>query len=574
MPVALKRFSAVAVLLFLNSSLSGSIGAQSASDSGEESVRSTVYEMEVGLQSTAANDFSNIVVIRPSAPGTYEVSLRTNGFEPYLVVYRGENVIGYHVPAIGADRAELSLVLEEGLFSGSGGVVFTLVAASRDPSQGGPVILQITPDVKLLSPQAAFGEVFLTSFGQAFDNLLTEARANDAGSEFTFVEVSYGAGMQMPADQTQTYQSYSWEYSEPMAMASESATDKYLGTQDDVTLRDTVEATDGGEAVMTAPGTPAPSTESPVAMVPSSPAATAPAPEPPAVPPSGMSGLISGIIAAIEPASDGVMRPLSGGVDVAADIPDAGMPTSGDDSGPGPASENDTSSENSGRQPASVVAANETRPLWRDFLLPDFKPWPPPKPTASLVVPQALYTPFLDTDTANYGDVSGLIENALGIGGYERFAYFGVPGGFALVTQLEQIQANGEPVQPASARWNAAIAGPRPFDLATYIHRLFFARVGYYRVLVFTVLGEPITLGGETLAEDPDWIGEGATGLPTVLKQERFTDDHNITVLVYEFERHEVDPEPKFRDDDDSPLLASDHLKGAKFSSYFTGDGQ
>ncbi|TYC64199.1 hypothetical protein FMN50_01735 [Rhodobacterales bacterium] len=206
---------------------------------------------------------------------------------------------------------------------------------------------------------------------------------------------------------------------------------------------------------------------------------------------------------------------------------------------------------------------------WRDVFLPAFKPWPPPKPTTLQRIPRALYRPFLDSETATYGDVSDLIEKALFLGGYDRFAYFGVPGGFALVTQLEQIQANGLPVEPSGARWNAAIAGSSSFDLATYIHRLFFARKGYYRVLVFTVLGTPLIPGGDVLETDPDWIGEGATGLPRVLRAERFGEEHDINVLIYEFERHETETAPRFRKDNESPLSASDHLNGARFTSFF-----
>ncbi len=565
-----KRFFAWMVILVFSCPLAANITASAAPDVGAMSIGSTVYEMEVGSQTTADNYFSNIVVIRPSEPGIYEISLQTIDFEPYLVVYRGEEVIGYHTPGVGASSASLELVLEDGLVSRNGGVVFTVVAASRVPGESGPVTLQITPEVELLSPRTAFGVAFLSSFGRKFDELLMDARANDSGTEITYVELPYGAGMQIPTAEAPMLQTYAQDYSEPAAIVLDSQMDMNLYALGDGSISDAAGAGEGGEPALTSPIVPTFPAENPVVMAPQPqvdappflldslpPVAMAPAPQPSPEPPSGLSGAISGltdIIAAIEPASSGV--------DVAAGVPEQVV------------QEPETSSETGGRGPASIVATSaEPAPHWREFLLPDFKPWPPPKPTTSVRINRALYTPFLDVETANYGDVSGLLETALNIGGYERFAYFGVPGGFALVTQLEQIQENGEPVDPPTARWHAAIAGPRPFDLATYIHRLFFARIGYYRVLVFTVLADPITPGGDTLTEDPDWIGEGATGLPRILKEARFTQDHDVTVLVYEFERHEVEPEPKFRGDDDSPLSASDHLRGAKFSSYFN-DGR
>lgn len=544
MPGWCKRISALAVVLVFGGALGKAHSTAAANDAGSTAVSATVYEMEAGTLTTAASGFSNIIVIRPPGPGVYELSLEAFSFDPYLIVYRGEDAIAYHIPAAGESLARLSLDLDEDLFSKSGGAIFTIVAASRDPGQGGPVTLQITPEVKLLSPQAAFGERFLASFDEASEGLLSGARAIDNGFDLTYVAPGYTAGTQGAEPPSPVIQSYFYEYAAPIVSAQDDQISQYVYTYDGAVPGGSVDLSGVEDMAMAEPALPVSPTEGPAPMAPPPPA-MAPFPIPGA---SGMSpGLPNSIIA---------LEPASGGVDVAAETA-------------GPAA-----SDSGGRMPASVAVSVEPVPHWREFLLPDFKPWPPPKPTTSVVVSKTLYTPFLDVETANYGDVSRLIEAALSIGGYERFAYFRVPGGFALVTQLEQIQENGEPVKPSSARWNAAIAGPRPFDLATYIHRLFFARVGYYRVLVFTVLGEPITLGGDTLAEDPDWIGEGATGLPRVLKEERFTEDHDVTVLVYEFERHEVEPEPKFREDDDSPLLASDHLKGAKFSSYFNGGAE
>lgn len=163
------------------------------------------------------------------------------------------------------------------------------------------------------------------------------------------------------------------------------------------------------------------------------------------------------------------------------------------------------------------------------------------------------------------GDVADLIEVALGSGGYGSFGYFSVPGGFALATQLEQIEEDGSPVA-GSARWNAAITGLQSFDLSGYIRRLFLARVGYYRVIVFILRADPVVTSGETLAEDPQWVLTGASGLPDQMRSLPFEDRHDLTALIYEFEKRDADDMPVFHDP--GRLQASDHLAGAQFIGY------
>src|SRR5262249_41929886 len=74
--------------------------------------------------------------------------------------------------------------------------------------------------------------------------------------------------------------------------------------------------------------------------------------------------------------------------------------------------------------------------------IPDF-PGPPPRASAWAAVPNALVLAGAQTPT--FEEVEARLGRALDAAGYYQRSLFAVPHGFAVVTQLERIEADGVP---------------------------------------------------------------------------------------------------------------------------------
>jgi hypothetical protein len=85
--------------------------------------------------------------------------------------------------------------------------------------------------------------------------------------------------------------------------------------------------------------------------------------------------------------------------------------------------------------------------------IPQF-PWPPPRASASAVIPAAFLRPS-GVESPTLGDIADEISKALDTGGYFERSFFGAPGGFAMVTRLERINRDGTPTDEAE-RWTVA----------------------------------------------------------------------------------------------------------------------
>ncbi len=166
--------------------------------------------------------------------------------------------------------------------------------------------------------------------------------------------------------------------------------------------------------------------------------------------------------------------------------------------------------------------------------LPEF-PWPPPKPS-SVAIP-ALSSINAAEAEPTLGDVDSRITGALTTGGYDEKSYYGVPGGFALVTRLEQIDPDGYPVY--SDRWAAELSpmDVKEFSLSKYLEALFGMPKGHYRIFVFIVTSNLVVQSGTpvTQGEAENWIVEGANKLPSWMAAQPYTKEHSCTVYIYEF---------------------------------------
>lgn len=169
-------------------------------------------------------------------------------------------------------------------------------------------------------------------------------------------------------------------------------------------------------------------------------------------------------------------------------------------------------------------------------------PWPPPAASAATNLTRQLTTHH---EFAKLGDADDVLQAALQSTGYADTSYYGVPGGFALVTRLEHIDANGAS-RPETDRWLVEAEPLRRFSLRDYLRALFTADPGHYRIIVFIVTDAPVNQGEQRIAENDalTWLREGRQGLPQALAARPWTPDMTCTALIYEFV-HEQQQDPQ-----------------------------
>jgi hypothetical protein len=146
-----------------------------------------------------------------------------------------------------------------------------------------------------------------------------------------------------------------------------------------------------------------------------------------------------------------------------------------------------------------------------------------------------------------------MLENAFDAAGYGELSYYRIPGGFALVSRLEQIRADGTPIDPP-ARW--AVESPTVREgFIDHIRALFNAPPGFYRVIVFTVTDLDFAAGelAPTSSEARNWISMGSLRLPETVGRLPYTQSHYTTALIYEFERRADQSDAHMRVPSDSP---------------------
>jgi hypothetical protein len=189
--------------------------------------------------------------------------------------------------------------------------------------------------------------------------------------------------------------------------------------------------------------------------------------------------------------------------------------------------------------------------------IPEF-PWPPPQASASQVVPSEV---FVRAGPPSLGEIADQIGKALDSARYFERSFFAVPGGFAMVTRLEQINSDGTS-KAESERWVTDLPSWGKFSLPEYLRALFTARPGYYRIIVFIVSPEPFAQTSNRISEEEAiaWLTEGANKLPVNLARLKFTDEYSCTALIYEFSKAQQQ-DPKLNTP--SALLGRVHLQQA-----------
>lgn len=176
--------------------------------------------------------------------------------------------------------------------------------------------------------------------------------------------------------------------------------------------------------------------------------------------------------------------------------------------------------------------------------LPYLFPWPPPEASSKIVLSKNLIRGW-EEDVQTLGEVDNLLVQALENNHYSGSSYFAVDEGFALVTQLEQTDAEGIPLEE-KARWSTKIQEMKSFTLKEYVKALLTSPAGHYRVLCFIATSKPFSNSGDraNFKTIERWSRTGANKLPAEIRNMAYTENHDVTVLVYEFTKKKDDEIP------------------------------
>lgn len=166
--------------------------------------------------------------------------------------------------------------------------------------------------------------------------------------------------------------------------------------------------------------------------------------------------------------------------------------------------------------------------------------WEIPKPSYDYLVRNEQLYRIFSPSSKTLGQVGERIARRLDDQGYGgHLSYFKIDGGFAIVTDVEQITNDGG-TQADKVRWTAALASPRWFSL-DFFRSLLFARQGYFRVMALAVSKKPLDIEHRGLTLDEargwEWLGGSISDFLTwEIAKEPFSSAYFSTILIYEFE--------------------------------------
>ncbi len=192
--------------------------------------------------------------------------------------------------------------------------------------------------------------------------------------------------------------------------------------------------------------------------------------------------------------------------------------------------------------------------------IPEFK-LPIPKFSAQTEIDKSLFS------TKTYlKDIDHELKITLSICGYEKLSYFRVSNsGFAIVTEMEQIEKDGNP-KPENDRWvfnpNASLPS-NEFSMLDYIKCLFRAQKGYYRCIVFIITDQFLSSKSipPTRQEINEFVEKGGNKLPKKIGDLKLTKNYTINAIIYEYVKEENSVEPQLQ----KRLSARTHLASINF---------
>lgn len=122
-------------------------------------------------------------------------------------------------------------------------------------------------------------------------------------------------------------------------------------------------------------------------------------------------------------------------------------------------------------------------------------PIPYPKPSAIYSIP---WNEINIEGTKSFEKVDKKICDALSACKYEK-SYYVIPNGFAIITQMEQIQEDGVSLPEPQRSSNKL---PTPNSFYDYIESLVIAPEGHFRIIVFLVTDVDLTTSGKTIKKE------------------------------------------------------------------------
>jgi len=157
---------------------------------------------------------------------------------------------------------------------------------------------------------------------------------------------------------------------------------------------------------------------------------------------------------------------------------------------------------------------------------------PYPKPSSFYQIP---WNKFSQNIERNFITIDSVLSDALLKCGYLEKSYYYVAHGFALVTQLEQINEDGTSKQNPE-RWSTRLNNNLN-DFRSYLKSLVHPPKGYFRVIVFLVTDVDLNAKNDVLDEKQakDMVLGGNVALPASYRNLPFTNSHRITALIYEY---------------------------------------
>ncbi len=164
-------------------------------------------------------------------------------------------------------------------------------------------------------------------------------------------------------------------------------------------------------------------------------------------------------------------------------------------------------------------------------------------------------------------DADRKLRIAFDAAGYNTKRYFHIPGGFALVSQMEQFNEDGS-CKSEKSRWSKQVVRCEDFSLECYLNSLLTSKPGYFRVFAVMVTSHILknNLRVLTREEATDWMKKGANKLPDDICKLTFDNNTNVTTLIYEFKVRESDRLPVISTP--SELNGLTHLKKSKIINF------
>lgn len=200
---------------------------------------------------------------------------------------------------------------------------------------------------------------------------------------------------------------------------------------------------------------------------------------------------------------------------------------------------------------------------------PDFVPWPPPVPTTTSKLEDWMH------QFRTVGELSAALEHELERGGYSQFSYSWVPNGFALVTQVEQLDENELPLSEhrfAPSECYIPLSEMRiTVAIFTSVKGLLFEREDRCRLYVFFLtddLSPPQEYPAEQFNQKVvrNWVEKGRRSLTKAEKEKPISEDYTFYVNEYEFIKQKGE-DPKQAPASDLSAVKHLELTGCSFAS-------